>query len=57
VARNVPEAAASARKPLAGLRGSAELRGSFAELTRDVRTLRAEGKAALTRRNARQRLA
>jgi prevent-host-death family protein len=55
VARIVPEAAGPARDPWAALRGSAELRGSFAELERDVRALRKEGNAALERRSVRQR--
>lgn len=54
VARIVPEGAAPARDPLGALRGSAELTGSFADLTRDLRTLRAETNTALTRRAARQ---
>jgi len=55
VARIVPEVVAPARDPLSVLRGSAELRGSFIDLTRELRLLREEGNTALTRRVARQR--
>jgi prevent-host-death family protein len=54
VARIVPEPAAPAREPLAALRGSAELLGSFADLKRDLRVLREESNTALTRRAERQ---
>ncbi len=55
VARIVPEGRQDSRDPLAALRGSAELQGSFAELTRELRTLRAEGGAALEQRASRLR--
>lgn len=55
VARIVPEAGKPAGDPLAGLRGSAELRGSFGDLTRELRSLRKEGNAALEQRAPRQR--
>ena len=50
VARIVPQERNSTRDPLAALRGSVELQGSFAELTRELRTLRNEGRTALERR-------
>ena len=55
VAHIVPEAAASTRDPLAALRGSAELRGSFSDLTRDLRALREESRRALTQHAGRLR--
>jgi prevent-host-death family protein len=55
VARIVPEEGTPAGDPLAAVRGSAELRGSFGELTRELRALREESNAALKRRAARQR--
>lgn len=54
VARIVPEERAAGRDPLATLRGSAALQGSFSELTRELRTLRQEGALALQQRAARQ---
>jgi prevent-host-death family protein len=55
VARIVPEDRRNARDPLASLRGSAELVGSFTELTRDLQAVRAEGRKALEQRIARPR--
>jgi antitoxin (DNA-binding transcriptional repressor) of toxin-antitoxin stability system len=54
VARIVPEERGRSRDALAALRGSAELQGSFAELTRELRGLREEGAAALEGRAARR---
>jgi antitoxin (DNA-binding transcriptional repressor) of toxin-antitoxin stability system len=54
VARIVPEVRGSTRDPLAALRGSAELQGSFDELTRELQSLREEGSLALERRASRQ---
>jgi prevent-host-death family protein len=55
VARIVPEVREGARDPLAALRGTAELTGSFEDLTRDLRALREEAGAALEDRSARAR--
>jgi antitoxin (DNA-binding transcriptional repressor) of toxin-antitoxin stability system len=54
VARIVPEERGGARDPLGALRGTAELRGTFGDLTREVRELRAETGAALERRASRR---
>jgi prevent-host-death family protein len=50
VARIVPEPRVSEHDPLGALRGSAQLRGSFQDLTHELERLRAEGGAALERR-------
>ena len=55
VARIVPEEREFRRDPLAKLRGSAELSGSFGDLTRELRTLRTEGGVALEQRASRPR--
>jgi len=52
IARIVPEEREATGDPLAALRGSAELQGSFGELTRELRNLREEGAVALARRAA-----
>jgi|SRR3954469_21592476 antitoxin (DNA-binding transcriptional repressor) of toxin-antitoxin stability system len=52
VARIVPEERGNRVDALTALRGSAELTGSFAELTRELRTLRKEGGLALEQRTA-----
>jgi antitoxin (DNA-binding transcriptional repressor) of toxin-antitoxin stability system len=57
VARIVPEERARTRDPLAALRGSARLVGSFAELTRELEALRQEGGKALERRAQTERRA
>jgi antitoxin (DNA-binding transcriptional repressor) of toxin-antitoxin stability system len=54
VARIVPEERARTRDPLAALRGSAQLVGSFGELTRELEALRQEGGVALERRARRE---
>lgn len=53
VARIVPEERGSTRDPLQALRGTAELSGSFSDLTREIRQLREEGGAALEKRASR----
>jgi prevent-host-death family protein len=57
VARIVPEERAHTGNALATLRGTAELVGPFEDLTRDLRKLRAEGRAALEQRATRPRRA
>jgi prevent-host-death family protein len=54
VARIVPQERATQGDALAGLRGSAELTGSLAELTRDLRALRDEGGALVEQRFSRR---
>jgi prevent-host-death family protein len=53
VARIVPEERGGARDPLGALRGTAELQGTFTDLTRELRKLRAEAGAALEQRASR----
>jgi len=53
VARIVPEERGSARDPLGALRGTAELEGTFGDLTRELRGLREGAGAVLERRAAR----
>jgi prevent-host-death family protein len=53
VARIVPEARRGARDTLAALRGTAEFEGSFGDLTRELKSLRAEADAALEERVSR----
>ena len=57
VARIVPEERARARDPLGALRGSAELVGSFGDLSRDLQALREEAGAALEHRVSRHQRA
>jgi prevent-host-death family protein len=54
VARIVPEAPAGTGDPLFALRGSAKLRGTFGDVTRELRNLREEAVAALEQRAARR---
>jgi len=53
VARVVPEERGATRDPLQALRGTAELSGSFSDLSREIRELREEAGTALAQRASR----
>ena len=53
VARIVPEERGGARDPLGALRGTAELQGTFGDLTRELQELREETGTVLEQRASR----